>query len=671
MSETESTTLADAVQNAVKEAKETAGKAISGLAGLARNLDMEEDADRLSTIEAQLASDTFKLIVMGRFKNGKSTLLNAILGGTTRQIDLDGHHGPMVVDDLPATATLTGVSYAEEPCIKAWGFDGKAQPWTLRRYLAESVLDTDQKESDRRFADIKEFEMGFPARLCKAGVTVYDSPGLGDHPTRTPITREAARRCDAAIVVYSSQAPLGQEEMADAARVAADGTAVFTVINLWNGRRPDERLKGFVWNRYVRDQLGGPTYVGQDLAAEKGIYFLDADRARRGRYSGDEAQVAESGLTAFEQQLGDYLRRERSQIHLKKFATQASNVAAGIEQHMEQRRMATRADQEQLRDAYEAILPRLAALQDRPGRLSKVFNRYRQRAEVELTASFLSLGARIRKDLPDHLETVELPTEESFAKVFLQRKLLDEAYKAAGDYVTGRIRSWSETETALLLRPVLDDLAEEIETEVAAIGQELDEIHMELTGWEVTSGGGAIVSTKERVLTTIGAVLMGDLPSALSGGAGGWRGAVGAAAGGFGAGVLLALAGVTSAAVFLPVALAAAAMAGIAGGGAGLVKRARRKVLDDADGKLALLPQETAAITAKLQEQFDTIEQAVTDEITALIHEERRNIEEIVELNQRDQVERDRILASLDDAARTLADHQRALEYALFQTQQG
>ncbi|MFI2457934.1 dynamin family protein [Streptomyces sp. NPDC019539] len=670
MSQTQSTTLADAVQTAVKEAKENAGKAISGLAALARDLDMEETADRLRTTEEQLRADTFKLIVMGRFKNGKSTLLNAILGGTTRQVDLGGQYGPMVVDDLPATATLTGVRYAEEPYVKAWGFDGKAQSWSLRRYLTESVLDTDQEESERRFAGIKEFEMGFPAKLCRSGVTVYDSPGLDDHPTRTPITQEATRRCDAAIIVYRSDVLMGQGEMMDAARVVADGTRVFTVVNLW-GRAPDERLKGFVWNRYVRDQLGGPKYDGQDLAAQS-IYFLDAENARRGRYDGDEALVAASGLTAFEQQLGDYLRRERSQIHLRKFATQAGNLAAGIEQHIDQRRVAARTDQERLHTAYEAILPRLTALQDRPSRLPGIFDRHRRRAEAEMTASFLSLVARLRQELPGHMETVELPTGDKFTKVFQQRKLLAEAYGMAGEFVTERIRTWVEKESVLLLRPVLEDLATEIEKEVASIGRELDEIHLGLTGWQVASSGGGIVSTKERVLSTIGAVLVGDLASALGGGAGGWRGAVGAAAGGFSAGLLLALAGVTSAAVFLPVALVAAALASIAGGGAGLVNRAKKKVLADVDGKLALMPDEkTSMIAAELKEQFDTVERAVTIEITALLQEERRNIEEIVELNQRDQAERDRALASLDDAARALADHRLALQRALVTAQQG
>jgi hypothetical protein len=62
----------------------------------------------------------------------------------------------------------------------------------------------DEEESRRRFQAIKQFEMGYPARLCKEGVIVYDSPGLDESSSRTLITKDATKSCDAAIMVYRS-----------------------------------------------------------------------------------------------------------------------------------------------------------------------------------------------------------------------------------------------------------------------------------------------------------------------------------------------------------------------------------------------------------------------------------------------------------------------------------
>src|SRR5579863_4787260 len=202
MPDTGTSSLADMMMRGVEKAEAEADGSIQGLAEVAASLDMRETQARLSDTASQLRSDTFNLMVMGRFKNGKSTLLNALLGGTTASVDLGGQLGPMVVDDLPATATLTGVIYAEKPYIKVWDFDGTCEEWPLDRYLRDSTLDVDQLENVRRFQHVREFEMGFPARLCQAGVTIYDSPGLDEHDDRTKVTQDAVRRCDAVVLVY-------------------------------------------------------------------------------------------------------------------------------------------------------------------------------------------------------------------------------------------------------------------------------------------------------------------------------------------------------------------------------------------------------------------------------------------------------------------------------------
>jgi len=254
--------LADQLKRSAGDGKDVAAAAIRGIGQVAVELDMLDTAAGVCETEKKLHSDTFQLIVMGRFKNGKSTFLNALMGGTTVPVNLGGHHGPMVVDDLPATATLTGVRYSETPYVRAWGFDSKSESWPLDKYLTESTLDDDERNNQIRFSSIKEFEMGFPARLCAAGVIVYDSPGLDDHPTRTLVTRDASKRCDAAIVVYRSDQLMGMSDLMDVDRVIADGTRVFSIINLWGQKEVDDKLRRFAWNRYVRDHLNGPEWSG-------------------------------------------------------------------------------------------------------------------------------------------------------------------------------------------------------------------------------------------------------------------------------------------------------------------------------------------------------------------------------------------------------------------------
>ena len=53
---------------------------ISESSNLVRVLDMENCASTLQQISNKMTSDNFKIMVMGNFKNGKSTFINALLG---------------------------------------------------------------------------------------------------------------------------------------------------------------------------------------------------------------------------------------------------------------------------------------------------------------------------------------------------------------------------------------------------------------------------------------------------------------------------------------------------------------------------------------------------------------------------------------------------------------
>lgn len=671
MSHTGTNSLADMIVCGVKNAGAEAEKSIRGLAAVAASLDMRETEAKLTDTARQLRSDTFNLMVMGRFKNGKSTLLNALLGGTTEPVDLGGQQGPMVVDDLPATATLTGVVYADKPYIRVWSFDGTSQDWSLDRYLQESTLDVDELESARRFQHIREFEMGFPARLCQAGVTIYDSPGLDEHSDRTKITQDAVQRCDAAVLVYRSDVLMGLNELMNAANLIKDGTRIFTVINLINARAVDDRLKGFVWNRYVRDHQGGPAWAGQETAS-RDIYFVDAEHARQARYQGDEDLAVSCGLAELERRLADFLLRERHHVHLKRYATQATNLTETIEQHIDQRIRAGRTDQARLAEAFQAMLPNLDAIRGRPAKLPRLFSRYRTEAESALAASFTAEVGRIRADLPGHLAQADLGISK-VTGVFQQKKAVGTVAELIAAFVSQRLSQWEQNEAQKLLRSILDRLNGEIEEEIAAIGQQFGEIHLELTGWKIGAGDKPLVGTTERVLSAAASIVLGNVAGAVAGGAAGWRGAAGSAAGALTAGFVLGLLGLTLASpIVLPVALAAAFIGGVAGGGAGLDKRAKQHGLAEADKMLSALPAElTVKMAQQLGKSFAALETVVTSEITTAITEEERNIREMVEANQRDQADRDRMLAMLEESKVTVARHLATLRRAVTVAQQG
>src|SRR5882757_8515152 len=156
--------------------------------------------------DERCVKDMFKIVICGRFRNGKSTFVNALLGQATSSVDLpENELGPMPTEDgIPTTATITQVRFSEEPYVLAHRFDNTTEEWGFQRYLRDARLWAGGRDNSRSFDDIMMFEVGYPAELLRSGVTLIDSPGMDEDPRRTETTRQILRDADAAIVGYRS-----------------------------------------------------------------------------------------------------------------------------------------------------------------------------------------------------------------------------------------------------------------------------------------------------------------------------------------------------------------------------------------------------------------------------------------------------------------------------------
>ena len=662
--------LAAQLEEQRKKKQQNALDAIGGLAAAADRIRLTDTAKALRENADGLKSDNFKMIVVGRFKNGKSTLINALLGGTTKPVHLNGAQGPMVVDDLPATAVLSEVNYADNPYIRAIKMNGQAEQWTLAQYLQSSTLDVDEEENLKRFAPISQFQMGFPARLCQSNVTLYDSPGLDENSIRTQISMAATRKCDTAIMVFGSRVLMGQGELDSGDEIRNEGTHLFVVINVFD-RAVDEKLRAYTWNKYVKKRLNGGDWKGQELAdfARHNVYFVNAKMAVDARYtlSGPAADQAylDSGLAAFEQRLTQFLIEDRLMIHSTGFAGKSVTLSSRILQAISQQMAAVTADRDRFKAAWLVEEPKLKNLRAQPPRVPRIVDRYRNEAIIDLQAGAVALIAGIRRDLAGHLEASELPTQSKSLPIRHQKQLMQESVDEINSFITGRISDWGKDDADKKLREIANRLSDEVADEVSSLGRQFDAINVALTGWDKDAFGtpGNVHSVTERVGAAIAGLLFGDISAAVTGGAGGWRGAAGGIAGALGASwLLIGVLGITSGFVLLPI-LAAAAAFGILAGGAGLVKRIKQKALDAADERLAQLPTELSGQLAdNLTERFDELKSTVSAEVATFIDEQARIIEDLVQKNQQQEAAKEQELRSLQSEEQAVRGHRKALE---------
>lgn len=169
---------------------------------------------RLSLLRRRLADPGIHVVVTGEFKQGKSSLVNALVGAPCCPVD----------DDL-ATAVATYLRHGEHPsaCLVYDGDPPRREPIaarSLRRHVVEPHRASDAASSTNptaaRTADhLIGVEVRLPRALLAGGLVLVDTPGLGGlASSHAAITLTAAATADALLFVTDASRELTAAEVA-------------------------------------------------------------------------------------------------------------------------------------------------------------------------------------------------------------------------------------------------------------------------------------------------------------------------------------------------------------------------------------------------------------------------------------------------------------------------
>ena len=345
---------------------------IQEASGLVQKLDMEHCAQTLQQLRQKISSDTFKIMVMGNFKNGKSTFINALLG----QEILPAYA-------VPTTAIINEIKYGEKPKavlhflnpLPEKMYDGIPEKALthMRRFKMKDVppiempvdeiedfvvipMGMEHKEAIKQ-SPFEKVELFWPLDLLKDGVEIVDSPGLNENPVRTQVTMEYLSKADAIIFVFSALAMGSAGEIAyidDTLRKNGFGEqSLFCVVNRFDqltSEREQQRLRKF------SDNLLAP-YT-------KHIYYTSAYKGLMGQMQSNPAMLEESKIPAVETALADYLANERGRIKLATPARGQVRVTRqdAHESRIPQRRNALSTDLDVLKQRYSEAQPEIEKL---------------------------------------------------------------------------------------------------------------------------------------------------------------------------------------------------------------------------------------------------------------------------------------------------------------------
>lgn len=155
------------------------------------------DVERL---DKKLENMHFQVAIVGEFKRGKTSLINALL---RRRV--------LPADVVPTTATLNRITYGDTPASYVfWKDDRPPEQIDIGQLAGYITKLTD--DAARQAHNIREAVVRYPCRFCEHNVDLIDTPGMNDDDVMNNVTIQGLSDIDLAIVALEPVSPVSNTE---------------------------------------------------------------------------------------------------------------------------------------------------------------------------------------------------------------------------------------------------------------------------------------------------------------------------------------------------------------------------------------------------------------------------------------------------------------------------
>lgn len=504
-------------QQELAEILKDASTVTSGL-----NMSKEKELAQLSE---KIQNDTFKIMVTGTFKNGKSTLINALLGEEI-----------LPAYALPCTAVINEVKYGTRK--KAILYFRNPLPDPLPEKLAEKAARHMDRYKGRRippleipYDEIKDYvvipigtdekqmklqspyekvELFYPLELLKNGVEIIDSPGLNEDETRTRVTMDYLGKVDAVLYVLNANAICAGDEMKFVQNDLKGNQfdSVFFVVN-----RIDQIIS--------RDQPLIRQYAEikiKEYYPQPELFCISALNALDGRLDQEGTLVEKSGILPLEKRLTEFLTREKGKAKLASPAKSVRQILSreALEVVIPRERTLLETSLAEVKARYDRIKPRVDLA-------AKEKEQKEREMETKIERAGRKFERLAKRQINDMINSIPAWIEEFTPATSLgilpNKKTTEQAVTEISDYIQEKISDAQNDWKQEVLAPEIEEEAKSIfdaaEKDFSKIYNDIDNMNVELTGKEYNADP---VPFWQRVAGAAGGLVIGGIGLAVSGG---------------------------------------------------------------------------------------------------------------------------------------------------------
>jgi GTP-binding protein EngB required for normal cell division len=343
---------------------------------------------RLQELGERLRGGRFQLAVLGQFKRGKSTFINALIGAPLL---------PVAV--LPLTAVPIFVAWGPTARAKVCFANGRPAE-ELSSQDPEAVRDflfrfTSEEANPANRLAVDRVELFYPASLLADEVVLIDTPGIGStHRHNTEAALRVLPECDAALFVVSVDPPITEAELAYLRDVRAAISTLVYVLNKIDYVPDAERKRVSDFLRRVLRENGL-------WNSEATVFEISASRGLDAKMSADPASLETSGLPAVEAYLTQTLAGRKVQLLQQAIRHKALRIAQTALEEIRFRIRTHEMPIEDLAARGDAFRQALASIDRQRKTNPDLIDGERRRLKAELEQRI----AQLRRDTRVHLES--------------------------------------------------------------------------------------------------------------------------------------------------------------------------------------------------------------------------------------------------------------------------
>lgn len=614
---------------------------------LFEKLESTEELQQLVKNSESLKRDSFKVLVIGEFKRGKSTVINALLGEEV-----------LPAFATPCTAVINEIKYGEEKRailhfadklpepmpklandveahIAAYKKDGKIPPMEIPvDRIEEFVVIPDPGKDQAESVAQSPFglvEIYWPIDLCKNRVEIIDSPGLNEHGTRTKVTMDYLAEVDAIVFVLSCHALASQTELQviSDSIIASGHEDIFFVCNRFDEvrERERERLKDYAQKR-----------LGEKTSLENGIHFLSALNALDAKLDNNPDALKESGFQDLEQHLVSFLVNDRGRIKIARPAAALKRqINRAVCEIIPMQQNMLSADLAELKKRYDSEKPKLDDAEKRRLSIKEKIARKTSRVKDETRRNIMRYMKELAREIPEMVQSYETEAQVTFLSLENTKtqceNLVRELLQKLEDDITTRQNQWVNTELLPDIKNKLEDIFENTTADLEAFLGTIDSVKNNLAGHDVCEDQRDVPVWERMAAAGVGALTV-SYGSMIQGGQDGFKGLLKSILPQVGVSLGMIVLGVTNPWIFIPALIATGGLSAYFSNSKlekivreKLGEKVKNSILDSVEENAETAIEKLSKVLDELAEQVDS---GMQKEITGI----QQSVDDVLKIKQ-------------------------------------